>query len=272
MGATPNKSRADMATRQDHKRRRTQLQNHPDTKNFARSTVKGTNSCASSQSRSYMESSASRIRQNYLRTIGIERRQGNMFPDQTRTINSPPTKPLVPSRQEPLHCREEAEMYPNRECAPDAINKGSDISHRNWADNFSTNSLSVSPSSVMSITDPRPAMVPLRKEICRRVSFGPSVCVRPIPTRSEYSDRMKSQIWSSRHELQMNAQRNVIEFTAENWDWRQAASDDDMIICDVTGERVHPIHYVRAAQHYNSLQKENLLLLSRMAAMRWGQR
>eukprot|EP00957_Ditylum_brightwellii_P179667 13686345-Ditylum_brightwellii.AAC.1 len=70
----------------------------------------------------------------------------------------------------------------------------------------------------------------------------------------------------------MNATRNVIEFTAENWDWRQAVEDGDMIICSVTGERVHPIHYVRAVQYStNSLQTENLLLLSRMAAMQWQQ-
>jgi hypothetical protein len=75
-----------------------------------------------------------------------------------------------------------------------------------------------------------------------RVAFQEDVEVVPIPTRYEYSDRIKSRIWSNRHELQENAERNALEFAAEGWNWRTVTEDDGMFICSVSGELVHPIH------------------------------
>lgn len=48
-----------------------------------------------------------------------------------------------------------------------------------------------------------------------RIAFQDEVEVVPIPTRHEYSDRIKSRIWSNRHELSENAERNAVEFAAE---------------------------------------------------------
>jgi hypothetical protein len=76
----------------------------------------------------------------------------------------------------------------------------------------------------------------------RRIAFQEDVEVVPIPTRYEYSDRIKSRIWSNRHELQENAERNAMEFAAEGWDWRTVTEDDGMFICSVSGELVHPVH------------------------------
>lgn len=75
-----------------------------------------------------------------------------------------------------------------------------------------------------------------------RICFQDQVEVLPIPTRYEYSDRIKSRIWSNRHELHKNAQRNALEFAAEGWDWRNVTEDDGMYICSMSGELVHPIH------------------------------
>ena len=72
--------------------------------------------------------------------------------------------------------------------------------------------------------------------------FQDEVQVMPIPTRYEYSDRIKSLIWSNRRELQENAERNALEFAAEGWNWRTVTEDDGMFICSVSGELVHPIH------------------------------
>ena len=59
-----------------------------------------------------------------------------------------------------------------------------------------------------------------------KIAFQEDVEVMPIPTRYEYSDRIKSRIWSNRHELQENAERNAIEFAYEGWNWRTVTEDD----------------------------------------------
>lgn len=73
-----------------------------------------------------------------------------------------------------------------------------------------------------------------------RIGFVDEVDVMPIPTRHEYSDRIKSRIWSNRYELQENAERNAVEFAAEGWKWDQVVEDEGMYICSASGELVHP--------------------------------
>lgn len=82
----------------------------------------------------------------------------------------------------------------------------------------------------------------------RRIAFHDEVEVMPIPTRYEYSDRIKSRIWSNRHELQENAERNALEFASEGWNWRSVTEDEGMFICSVSGELVHPIHLQHLVQ------------------------
>jgi hypothetical protein len=73
-----------------------------------------------------------------------------------------------------------------------------------------------------------------------RINFVDEVEVVAIPTRHEYSDRIKSRIWSNRHELQENAERNAVEFASEGWNWRNVTEDEGMYICSASGELVHP--------------------------------
>ena len=75
-----------------------------------------------------------------------------------------------------------------------------------------------------------------------KIAFQDEVEVLPIPTRYEYSERIKSRIWSNRHELQENAERNALEFASEGWDWKKVKEDDHMFICSQSGELVHPVH------------------------------
>lgn len=87
-----------------------------------------------------------------------------------------------------------------------------------------------------------------RKNKSRSVSFDNSVSVCQIPRKEEYSDRIRNQFWSGSAEIQVNASRNAVEFSAENWDWRQAVEDKDMILTQ-TGDLIHPIHYMRQCRH-----------------------
>lgn len=93
-----------------------------------------------------------------------------------------------------------------------------------------------------------------------KIAFQEDVEVVPIPTRYEYSDRIKSRIWSNRHELQENAERNAVEFAAEGWDWQQVKSDEEMYICSATGELVHPVHLQHLLEDSNDqpIQRKGL--------------
>lgn len=79
-----------------------------------------------------------------------------------------------------------------------------------------------------------------KKKKC--IKFAPSVSVVQIPMRTEYSSRIATRLWSSKTEIRDNANRNVIEFSAENWDWRNVVEDDGMFVCTVSGELIHPVH------------------------------
>jgi hypothetical protein len=77
----------------------------------------------------------------------------------------------------------------------------------------------------------------------RRVTFDVEVTVHPIPRFSSYSNRIRSTLWTPTAEVQANAARNCHEFTAEGWNWRTVAVDEEMVL--YRGELIHPIHFVQ---------------------------
>jgi hypothetical protein len=74
------------------------------------------------------------------------------------------------------------------------------------------------------------------------VRFNTVVSGVQIPSRNQYSKRIKQQLWRDRHELHEMVERNTTEFHAENYDWTQVVLDDEMYIDSTSGERVHPCH------------------------------
>ena len=98
----------------------------------------------------------------------------------------------------------------------------------------------------------------------RSVSFDTAVRVHPIPLRSQYSNRIRNSLWTPVSELQENAARNCVEFAAENWDWRQAAEDDDMVVYH--GEKIHPIHFLLENDGRQQQEQPPPLLLLQEAA------
>lgn len=81
----------------------------------------------------------------------------------------------------------------------------------------------------------------------RQLQFHETVQVIPIPSRYQYSDRIKQCIWSSRYELQEMAERNVQEFESEGYDWRNVILEDEMYMDRVNGNLIHPCH---VDEHY----------------------
>mmetsp|Transcript_24994 Transcript_24994/g.70141 ORF Transcript_24994/g.70141 Transcript_24994/m.70141 type:complete len:204 (-) Transcript_24994:199-810(-) len=77
----------------------------------------------------------------------------------------------------------------------------------------------------------------------RVLSFDEEVEVLPIPMRYEYSNAVRSKIWSSAMEIQHNAARNTVEFAWEGWNWRTVLEDEAMVHCMTTSQRIHPCHY-----------------------------
>ena len=83
-------------------------------------------------------------------------------------------------------------------------------------------------------------------------TFNEFVDVISIPTRNEYSQRVKARLWSTAVEIHLNATRNTIEFAADGWDWRSVTEDDQMLRCEETGELIHPIHCCEDLQSTSS--------------------
>jgi hypothetical protein len=89
-----------------------------------------------------------------------------------------------------------------------------------------------------------PSTTTTRTSNSSRVHFNETVSVVEIPSRYQYSDRIKKFIWSDRYELSENAERNVVEFAHEGYDWRNVVMDEDMYIDSINGTLMHPCHFL----------------------------
>jgi len=78
----------------------------------------------------------------------------------------------------------------------------------------------------------------------------------PIPSRNEYSDRVRERIWTTGAEIHANAARNTLEFCSENWQWSKALEDEHMFVHQANGERIHPIHVHNAMAHIRACERD----------------
>mmetsp|Transcript_12760 Transcript_12760/g.19331 ORF Transcript_12760/g.19331 Transcript_12760/m.19331 type:complete len:265 (-) Transcript_12760:624-1418(-) len=163
---------------------------------------------------------------------------------QTVTVDNENVRPKINFSQithEPLKYKEEDDDIQVKVAANSSLsNSNSSLntstSHSNSNGNNNNSNNGSSTSSNGDKNDPNKK--PQRRKIC----FNDSVSVAHIPMRSEYSDRVRSRMWSNRYEIHENATRNAIEFQAEGWDWRSVVTDEGMFVCTYSGELIHPVH------------------------------
>lgn len=72
------------------------------------------------------------------------------------------------------------------------------------------------------------------------VRFHKVVSVVQIPSRDQYSKRIKSSMWRNKDEINQMVERNLAQFHYENYDWRSVVEETDFLVKD--GERIHPCH------------------------------
>lgn len=95
----------------------------------------------------------------------------------------------------------------------------------------------------------------------RIIRFDPLVVVVPIPSHRSYSSRAKARIYTPTEELAAAVVRNKREFVYEGRDWRSAVEEDEMYVCAMSGEYVHPAH-VRYERRANPYMAAHLLLFA----------
>jgi hypothetical protein len=81
------------------------------------------------------------------------------------------------------------------------------------------------------------------EEQSKTVQFLPQVSVVSIPDRKGYPKSVRRKLWTSFRALRVNGKRNVLEFEADNFDWRQCSEEDTFIAHQ--GELYHPETYRR---------------------------
>lgn len=76
----------------------------------------------------------------------------------------------------------------------------------------------------------------------KAVSFNEHVRVLPIPPISAYTLNQRFRMYASRFELRENKIRNKREYEFDNYNWKNATEENNMAICPMSGELLHPAH------------------------------
>mmetsp|Transcript_29647 Transcript_29647/g.59394 ORF Transcript_29647/g.59394 Transcript_29647/m.59394 type:complete len:563 (-) Transcript_29647:189-1877(-) len=106
----------------------------------------------------------------------------------------------------------------------------------------------------------------------RKVSFHSAVKATTIPSRSSYSDRIRTRLWSSTEDIHHNAVRNELEYAYDGNDWRKVREENDFICFSneylepsgrviPTEELVHPVHVTGWAPTLRNFHRDRSLSL-----------
>jgi hypothetical protein len=82
---------------------------------------------------------------------------------------------------------------------------------------------------------------PARQRRC--LTFNEQVSVVTIPRRDQYSNRIQQHLWHAPEQLQTAVQRATIEFAADGWRWQDVRTDQQHIVCPISGQLIHPVHF-----------------------------
>jgi len=176
-----------------------------------------------------------------IRAMGL----GGVIPPKPLSSQSPSLEALDNENIRPKINFSEITHEPLKYKDDDIVDSNSmEVDEENGQENGTTNivTVSASTSSNQNGTQNQTSTETKKKKNRRKICFNDSVKVAHIPMRSEYSDRVRSRIWSNRYEIHENATRNAIEFQAEGWDWRTTVEDEGMFVCTSSGELIHPVH------------------------------
>ena len=66
--------------------------------------------------------------------------------------------------------------------------------------------------------------------------------MKRIPSRHDYAESTRKELWSSLDEIKENALRNEAEFLFDGGDWRECCEEEDMYFDKRSGALVHPAH------------------------------
>jgi len=102
-----------------------------------------------------------------------------------------------------------------------------------------------------------------------KVKFDTVVSGIEIASHRDYDQHDRRRLWNSFEEIQMNAERNINEFRADGWEWREATEESDMLLQkkgssssndddddaadeEAEEELVHPASYKRTRDVFDS--------------------
>ncbi|KAG5187241.1 hypothetical protein JKP88DRAFT_307386 [Tribonema minus] len=93
----------------------------------------------------------------------------------------------------------------------------------------------------------------------KRVRFSETVATVYIPVHRDYSNRVRASYWASAAEIREMVYRNMLEFDAEGYEWRNVAEEEDMYYSEETGEFIHPVFFDPGAQGGTGEPQEELM-------------